>query len=241
MLKQITLAVIFVLELSTTIAGQTIKTTETERALARLGNLAPDAVSRRLSELRPPANQTGHVLLNEIIKQQKLKVMAGEWVERLKATLQPVLAYHKRDDKLAILVVLSEQPRAYVAVRAALIITTKLTLITSGAELRGIIAHELAHQYLWEERERAFKDEDKSSLWEIELFCDAVAAITLKAIGDDPSCYAQALARMGYFGVTTGSTTRSETKTHPSLDVRIRLNRWLCQQLGQAAVTLSKD
>ena len=128
----------------------------------------------------------GPVLINEIIKRQELTVISGERVERLKAALQPVLAYHKRDGKLPIFVVRSEQPKAFVAVRAALIITTKLMLITSEAELRGIVAHELAHEYLWEERDRAFKEKDESTLREIELFCDAVAAITLKEIGDDP-------------------------------------------------------
>lgn len=230
---------VLALGLSTTIAAQTIKTTETERALARLGDLAPDAVSRRLSELRPPANQAGPVLLNEIIKQLNLTVMAGERVERLKTALQPVLAYHKRDGKLTIFVVRSDQPRAYVAVHAALIITTKLMVITSEAELRGIIAHELAHQYLWDERERAFKDEDKCSLREIELFCDAVAAFTLKAIGDDPACYARALERMTNVGIMTRSITRHETNTHPSLDERMKLNKWLCQRLDQHVADLS--
>jgi hypothetical protein len=233
MFKQITLAVIFALGLSATIAGQTIKTTETERALARLGDLSPDAVRRRLSELRLPAYQPGPVMLNEIIKRHDLTVITGEPVERFKAALQPVLAYHKRDGKLTILVVRSEKPRAYVAVRAALIITTKLMLIASEAELRGIIAHELAHEYLWEERDRAFKEKDQSSLREIELFCDAVAAITLKAIGDDPVSYARALQRMTYIGITTGNVTRHETKTHPSLDARMKLNSWLCQQLDR--------
>jgi predicted Zn-dependent protease len=240
MFRQIMLAVVFALELSTTIAGQTIKTTETERALTRLGDLAPDAVRRRLSELRPPAYPPSPVLLNEIIKQQELMVITGDRVEHLKAALQPVLAYHQRDGKVTIFLVRSEQPRAYVAVRAALIITTKLMLITSEAELRGIIAHELAHEYLQEERDRAFKEKNQSSLREIELFCDAVAAITLNAIGDDPVCYAQALARMTYVGITTGRGTRSETKTHPSLDARLKLNRWLCQQLSQTAVTTSR-
>jgi len=240
MFRQITLAAIFALGLSTTIAGQTIKTTETQRALARLGDLAPDTVRRRLSELRPLAYQPGPVMLNSIIEQQESPVITGERVERLKAALQPVLAYHQRDGKVTIFVVRSEQPKAYVALRAALIITTKLMLITSDAELRGIIAHELAHEYRWEEHDRAFREKDKSSLWEIELFCDAVAAITLKAIGDDPVCYAQALERMTYVGITTGSVTRKETKTHPSLDARLKLNRWLCQQLGQTAGTLSK-
>jgi hypothetical protein len=98
--KQITLAAIFALGLSTSIAGQPIKSTETERALARLGNLSPNGVRRRLSEMRPPAYQPGQVLLNMIIKRQKLTVISGERVERLKAALQPVLAYHYRDGKL---------------------------------------------------------------------------------------------------------------------------------------------
>jgi peptidase M48-like protein len=234
--KQITLAALFALGLSSSIAGQTIKTTETERALARLGDLSPNAVGRRLSEMRPPAYQPGQVLLNVIIRRQELTVISGERVERLKAALQPVLAYHDRDGKLPVYVLRSEQPKAMLVDRAALIITTKLMLITSEAELRGIVAHELAHEYIWEERARAFDEKDESLLREIELFCDVVAAITLKEIGDDPACYAEALKRMTYVGATAGNLTRSQTKTHPSLDARVKLNRWLCQRLVRAAI-----
>jgi hypothetical protein len=113
MLKQIRLATIFALGPSTLIAGQPIKMTETERALARLGDLRPDAVRRRLSDLRPPVYQPGRVLLNEIIKRKELTVISGERGERLKAALQPALAYHERDGKLPIFVVRSEQPKAY--------------------------------------------------------------------------------------------------------------------------------
>src|SRR5262249_47668392 len=70
-----------------------------------------------------------------------------------------------------------------------------------------------------------------SLLREIESFCDAVAAITLKEIGDDPACYRRALERMTYVGSTVGNTTRSETRTHPSLEARVKLNKWLCQRL----------
>jgi hypothetical protein len=105
-------------------------------------------------------------------------------------------------------------------------------LITSEAELRGIVAHELAHEYLWKERDRAREEKDESSLREIELFCDVVAATTLKSIGDDPSCYGRVLERMTFIGITAGSATRSETGTHPSLDARVKLNRWLCEHLG---------
>jgi len=247
MLKQITLAILFVLGFSIAATGQSLRptaavshagngplTTESERALARLGDLSSDAVRRRLTGMRPPAYQAGPLLLNEIIKRQQLIVCASERVERLKVALQPVLAYHDRDGKLPIIVIRSEQPKAFVVVRAALIITSKLMLITSEAEIRGIVAHELAHEYLWDEREQAIKANDESLLREIELFCDVVAALSLKAIGDDPAHFGRALKRMTCVGVMAGNTTRSETKTHPSLDARVKLNQWLCGQLGQA-------
>ena len=87
MLKQITLAAIFALGLSAAIAGQTIKKTETERALARLGDLSPEVARRRLSKMRPPTYRPGSVLINEIIKREELPVSSGEKVERLKACL----------------------------------------------------------------------------------------------------------------------------------------------------------
>jgi hypothetical protein len=241
MLKQITLAAIFALGLSTIIAGQTRKSDETERALARLGDLAPDEARRRLIGMRPPAYQPGQFLLNVIIKRQELTVVSNERVERIKAALQPVLAYHDRDGKLPIYVLRSEQPKAMLVDRAALIITTKLTIITNEVELRGIVAHELAHEYLWKERDRAFEEKDESLLREIELFCDAVAAITLKEIGDDPACYAEALKRMTYVGITAGNITRSKTKTHPSLDERLKLNRWICKQLSQVTTAAAGE
>jgi predicted Zn-dependent protease len=231
MVKKFMLAALLALGLSSSIVGQTDKLTETERALARLGDLSSDTVRRRLNEMRPPAYQPGPVLLNEIIKQLQLTVVSGERIERLKAALQSVLAYHERDGKLPIYVVRSERPKAFVVMGAALFITTKLMLITNEEELRGLVAHELAHEYLGDERKQAIQSRDEGRLREIELFCDAVAALTLKELGDDPACYERALKRMTYIGITAGSATRSETKTHPSLDVRMKLNQWLCQRL----------
>lgn len=233
MFKLIMLAAIIALGLSTAIAAQTAGRTETDRAMARLGDLMPDAVRRRLNEMRPPSYQPGPVLIKEIINRRGLPIVTGERVEQIKAALRPVLAYHERDGKLPVFVLRSEQPKAFVDCRAALIITTKLMLITSEAELRGIVAHELAHEYLWEEHERAFRDKNQRLLREIELFCDVVAAFTLIEIGEDPANFGRALERMTYIGIPAGNVTRSETKTHPSLDERLKLNRWLCRLLGQ--------
>jgi hypothetical protein len=59
-------------------------------------------------------------------------------------------------------------------------------------------------------------------------------AITLEEIGNDPADYRRVLERMTYVGMAAVNITRSETKTHPSLDARVTLNQWLCGQVGQA-------
>ena len=252
MLKHIALAALLTLGFSTATLGQQSHATgssnhvstmtkgafagpEAERALARLGDLSLPAVRERLAQLRPPAYLPGPVLINKIIEQQHLPVASSDRVSRLKAALRPVLAYHGRD-QMPVIVARSEQPKAYLVERAAIIITTNMMLITSEAEMRGIIAHELAHECLWDERARARKEDDQSWLREIELFCDAVAAITLKEIGDDPADYARALERLTSVGITAGNATRHESKTHPSLDARLKLNQWLCQRLGSTSV-----
>lgn len=234
MLKPIALAAVVAIGLSTAVAGQAARMTETDRAISRLGDLTPNNVRCRLTEMRPVAYQPGPVLLNEIAKRLNSPIISGRRVDRLHDILQPVLRYHQRDGKLAIFLIGSEQPRAYVVARAALVITTKLMLITSEAEMRGIVAHELAHEYLIDDREQAIKEKNGSLMREIELFCDVVAAITLKEIGDDPTQYGQALRRMTSIGIISGSATRHESETHPSLDARMALNLLLCRQLGQA-------
>jgi len=248
MSKYAALVALFILTLSILVPGQhsnlsaagnnaspkakaILNNPEAEKALARLGELSLAAVRERLTKLRQVPYLPGPVLINKIIEAQHLPVATGERIDRLKAALKPVLAYHQRE-QMPIIVVRAEQPKATLRERAAIVITTKLMLITSDAEIRGIIAHELAHEYVWEERQKAQLANDESALRESELFCDAVAVTTLKEIGDDPVSYAKALERLTYIGMHVGSATRSESRTHPSLDVRLKLIKFLCQRFG---------
>jgi hypothetical protein len=65
---------------------------------------------------------------------------------------------------------------------------------------------------------------------ECELFCDAVAAFTLKEIGDDPASYSRILHRMTLIGINSGIAMGQKSNTHPSLDARIKLNKFLCRR-----------
>jgi hypothetical protein len=104
-----------------------------------------------------------------------------------------------------------------------------MMVIASDEEMRGIVAHELAHEYVWDERVKAKAAKDGKLMRECELFCDAVAAFTLKEIGDDPASYGRIIERLTIVGINAGSATRHESDTHPSLDARKKLNKFLCQ------------
>lgn len=202
---------------------------EAARALAHFDDLSPDAVRECLKQRRKPAYLPGPVLVKKIIESQYLPIADGRRIDRLKANLQPVLDYHERS-RMPVYVLWSEQPKSYLVERAVLIITTRMMVIASDEEIRGIVAHELAHEYVWEERSRAQEARNGELMREYELFCDAVGAFTLKEIGADPASYMRILERLTHIGITTGSATRHESDTHPSLYARKKLNKFLSQQ-----------
>ena len=170
-------------------------------------------------------------LARRMIAAQRMGVVEDERVAQLRIALQPVLAYHDRS-RMAIVVLRSDEPKAYLIDRAMIVITLRLMVLASEEEIRGIVAHELAHEYIWEELPRAREAKNWRRMREGELFCDAVAAFTLKEIGDDPASYRRILQRITIIGSATGSTTSRETGTHPSLFARRQFNRFLCRQFG---------
>src|SRR5262245_30765603 len=203
---------------------------EATKAIARLGDLSSDAIRERLKQMRQPAYLPGPVLVNKIVELQHLPIAESKRVDRLKTALQSVLDYHERG-KMPIYVLRSEQPKAYLVERAAIIITTRMMVIASVEEIRGIIAHELAHEYVWDERIKAMREKDAKLMRECELFCDAVAAFTLKEIGDDPASYGRILERLTIIGINAGNAMRQESDSHPSLEAREKLNKFLSQRL----------
>ena len=204
--------------------------TEAANAVARLGDLTRPALRERLKQMRQPAYLPGSFLVNRILEAQHLPIADGKVVDRLKAALQPVLEYHGRS-QMPIFVLRSEQPKAYLAERAVIIVTTRLMVIANDEEIRGIVAHELAHEYVWEDSLKAMKEKDWKLRRECELFCDAVAAFTRKEIGDNPASYGSIIERLTIIGINAGSTIKQESDTHPSLDVRKKLNKFLRQRL----------
>lgn len=232
-----------ILALSATITGQPLNNskanskreelpagTEAAKALARLGILSRSVLRERLRQMRQPAYLPDPVLRNKIIEAQHLPFVSSKRVDQLKAALQPVLVYHQRE-QMPIIVVDSAQLKAALVNCLVIVITTKLMTIASDTEIRGIIAHELAHEYIWNEYKNARLAGDEKLMRECELFCDAVAAFTLKEIGDDPASYRGILVRLTIIGINVGNGIRREPDTHPALEIREKLNKFLCERL----------
>jgi hypothetical protein len=238
MIKLIALITILIVTLTVEVRGQMARhfadegneSGEAENAISRLGALTPAEIDARLKRMRLPAYRPGPVLIKEIIDFQRLPLSASKRVERLKAALQSVLDYHERG-QMPIYVFQSDKPKAALVDRAVIIITTRLMTIASDEEIRGVVAHELAHDYIWEEYMRARNEKDAKQMRECELFCDAVAAFTLKQIGDDPASYGRILERMTNIGIIVGSGIKHESPTHPSLNTRKRLNKLISERL----------
>lgn len=248
MRQPITFAVVFIIAFTTTL-GQPLNNaaskanskreelpagTEAAKAIARLGDLSRTALRERLQQMRPPAYQADAIEVKKIIEAQRLPVISGKQVDQLKAALQPILNYHQRS-QMPIYVVRAEQPKTFLVNRAVILVTTRMIEVASASALRGIVAHELAHEYVWNERAQAKQVNDEKLLREFELFCDAVAVFTLNEIGDDPAIYSRILERLALSntvaGIVAGNTTRRDADTHPSSNARKKLIQFLGQQL----------
>lgn len=238
MFKRIALAVILAIAFTSAVAAQgnanamseeSMGGAEAANAIARLGDLSPIAIRGRLKQMRGPARLPIPSVEKRIVEAQGLTTVANQRVEQLKAVLKPVMDYHERG-QIPVHVLWSEKPKAYFVDRAVLFITSRLLHKASDEDIRGIVAHELAHEYVWDEGVKASKEKDGMLMREIELFCDAVAAFTLKETGGDPASYLRTLERLTLISIQAGLSRGREEETHPSLEARKKLNKFLCQR-----------
>jgi len=68
-------------------------------------------------------------------------------------------------------------------------------LVTSG-ELQALTGHELGHEYLWNEYQSAMAAAAHPRMQELELVCDGMAVISLRALGLDRARPFTAVSKM---------------------------------------------
>ena len=116
--------------------------------------------------------------------------------------------------------------------RAVLLISAPTIALVNAAELQAMAAHEIGHEYVWIEWNRAHQHADRERLKELELVCDAIAAVTLHQLGMDPSKVIDAIEKVTRFNRERfGSATNEKNYPAPvGRKRRIRFVSWRAKE-----------
>jgi Peptidase family M48 len=164
----------------TSAAAQSLPSIRSGELLA----MGPTALARFLDESRPaPVSATVRdEVLAGLPKRGEVHNLDDRERRKL-AALAPVLEAVHRGSVYAIKVI--DVPYAFVGLhaRAVILISRPALAVMSENELRAVVAHETGHEYVHAEWERATAEGRTGRLQDLELVCDIIGVITLRAIG----------------------------------------------------------
>ena len=165
-------------------------------------------------------------ILSALPPEGKVKTLGAAAQKKVDAVRQLLTA--TRRDWYEIKVI--DVPHAAIALhaRAVVLISAPAVAVLSAAELQAAAAHEIGHEYVWTEWNRAQKYADQKRLRELELVCDAIAIVTLRELGMDASGLIDVLDKIGRFNREHLGTTINETN-YPTIAERRAFARWIGQ------------
>jgi hypothetical protein len=136
------------------------------------------------------------------------------------ATLTRVLVFHERS--MVVHVEIIDVVQAFVGLhaRSIILISRRALQLLSSAELQALVAHEIGHDYFWNEYQRAQERNDMRVLRAVELKCDGIAALTLVTLGIDPRILTSAARKLTWVNEKLGATANSSD--YPSVSERER-------------------
>jgi hypothetical protein len=176
------------------------------------------AVFVRLLESRRPE------IVSSTMRQQILASLPAEGeIKQLSssdrsslASLEPVLRVHGRESAYVIKVFPAPQMFVGLHARTVLLISGVALRLLKPVELQAVVAHEIGHEYVWDEYETATQSGTKARLQKLELYCDAVAVVTLQQIGVNPAIFASAIEKVSsYNHVRFGVASNEDSYPSP--------------------------
>ena len=138
------------------------------------------------------------------------EVQPSEKDELKLAAIRRIIAYHDRTGAIDIKVIRVPQALIGFHARSVLLISKPALGLLSEGELQALAAHELGHDYFWDEYEQARRELDTRRIQELELRCDGVAVITLVNLGLNPESLLSALARITGFNERFGKPSNQD-------------------------------
>jgi hypothetical protein len=196
-----------------------------ERALAFFAEFGTQDRRTLLFALRPPAiNETTVKAALDGLPRTGALNPTGDETNKL-ATLKAILAFHKRDAVFVIKIVDSTSARIGLHARSILLVSRPALTILTPPELQAIVAHELGHDFFWDEYRVATRTSDAQGLQEVELKCDGVAVLTLTELRLNADALMSAISRMIEFNHSLGK--QLDYRNYPPLADRARFIRTL--------------
>ena len=107
--------------------------------------------------------------------------------------------------------------------RTVLLISREALRLFDTNEVRAIGAHELGHDYLWDDYEEARRESNTRRLQELELRCDGFAVITMVGLRIDPEQLVSAATKLTRYNERMFG--KPIDPRYVSLDQRIRFIR----------------
>jgi hypothetical protein len=141
--------------------------------------------------------------------------------ERAKlAAIEPVLDLHGRKGTVEIKVIEVGQAFVGLHARTVLLLSRDALALLTPEELQAVTAHELGHEYVWNEYQAAMASATYPRMQELELVCDGIAVTSLRALGLDPARLIAAVTKMTRYNERLGAT--ASARSYVPLDERRR-------------------
>ena len=179
-----------------------------------------DAIARFLESVRPAP-----VSVEDKTRVLRTLPPEGEVTDfsssaRLKlAALIKMLRATDRESAYDIKVIDVPQAAFALHARAVVLISEAALTLLDADELQASLAHEIGHEYIWAERERAFQRADHVRLKDLELVCDAIAIVTLHGLGMDVSRLMSGVQKISRYNKERFGTANNES-SYPTLAER---------------------
>ena len=157
----------------------------------------PAAFIQLLDDFRPSpvTSETKQMVLKSLPRELKGSTVKARDRAKLEG-LHPLLRAVQRDSVYETRIIRS--PWATIAIygRAVLLISERALDALDADQLRAAVAHEAAHEYVWEAWQRADQRDDGKRLRELELLCDAIAVVILHQLGFEASSLIQGFEKL---------------------------------------------
>jgi hypothetical protein len=180
----------------------------------------PNALARFLETARPvPVSATDKARVLSTLPLEGEVTEFSASARRKLAALTKVLRAVGRESVYEIKVIDVPQAAIGLHARAVILISEAALTLLDADELQALVAHEIGHEYVWTERERAFQLADRRRLKDLELMCDGIAIVTLHGLGMEVSRLMAGVQKISRFNRERFGTAVNE-RDYPTLAQR---------------------